>query len=121
MSKKDLNKMNFEDLVKEVKELEQKKVKVKQKDGSPWQIGENYMIRTVTMIQVGRLVDVTEKELILESASWVADTGRFNDFLMKGDSSELEVEPFPEGQVIVGRGALIDATIWKHALLINQK
>jgi len=119
--KKDLNKLNFEELSKEVKELEKAKTKVRQKEGSPWQIGENYIIRTVTMIQVGKLVDVTEKELVLESASWIADTGRFNDFLMKGDSEELEVEPFPEGQVIVGRGALIDATIWSHALLVNQK
>ena len=99
--------------------MEKRKTKVKQKEGSPWKIGENYMIRTVTMIQVGTLVDVTEKELVLEDASWVADTGRFHEFITKGEVDE--VEPFPTGQVIVGRGALIDACKWKHALLVSQK
>ena len=74
---------------------------------SPWQIGANYLIRTVTMIDTGTLVAVTEHELVLESAAWVADTGRFADAIAKAEF--LEVEPFPEGQVIVGRGAIIDA------------
>ena len=73
----------------------------------PWIIGKNYLIRTVTMIQTGRLVAVTQQELVLEDAAWIADTGRFADALKKGIFSE--VEPFPDGQVIVGRGAVIDA------------
>jgi hypothetical protein len=75
----------------------------------PWEIGKSYLIRTVTMIQHGRLIDVTDKELILEDASWIADTGRFHDFLM-GKIQPNEVEPFAPGSpVIVSRGALIDA------------
>lgn len=74
---------------------------------SAWEIGENYLIRTVTMIQTGRLVSVTEHELVIEDAAWIADTGRFSDALATGDFSE--VEPFPAGRVIVGRGAVIDA------------
>ena len=73
-----------------------------------WQVGKNYLIRTVTMIQSGRLVAVTEKELVLEDAAWIADTGRFSKALEDLDALN-EVEPFPEGQVIIGRGALIDA------------
>ena len=73
----------------------------------PWQIGKNYLIRTVTMIQTGKLVMVTEQELVLEDAAWIADTGRFSDALSSCEFSE--VEPFPPGQVIVGRGAVIDA------------
>ena len=73
----------------------------------PWVIGKAYLIRTVTMIQTGRLVAVTQQELVLEDAAWIADTGRFADALKKGIFSE--VEPFPDGQVIVGRGAVIDA------------
>ena len=118
-NKKDLNKLTFEELQSEVKKLEQEKQNVQQKEGSPWLIGEKYFIRTVTMALCGRLVDVTDKELILESAAWVADTGRFANFLKDGTVDE--VEPFPEGNVIVGRGALIDATIWKHDLLNKQK
>ena len=74
---------------------------------SPWEIGSVYLIRTVTMIDTGRLVAVTDKELVLEDAAWIADTGRFSDSLEKSDFGE--VEPFPDGRVIVGRGGIIDA------------
>lgn len=79
----------------------------KQISPTPWEIGSIYLIRTVTMIDTGRLVAVTEHELVLEEAAWIADTGRFADALKKAEFNE--VEPFPTGQVIVGRGALIDA------------
>lgn len=87
-------------------------------DESPWQVGLTYAIRTVTMIQVGRLAKVTERELVLDDASWIADTGRFHDFLKSG--SVKEVEPFVL-PVIVGRGAIVDATEWKHNLPNTQK
>ena len=73
----------------------------------PWEIGKVYLIRTVTMIDTGRLVQVTDRELVLEDAAWIADTGRFSDALAKTEFNE--VEPFPEGRVIVGRGSVIDA------------
>ena len=72
-----------------------------------WDIGSCYLIRTVTMIQTGRLVRVTPQELVLHEAAWIADTGRFADALRSLDF--LEVEPFPDGPVIVGRGAIVDA------------
>jgi len=64
-----------------------------------WKIGANYLIRTATMIDAGKLVAVTEHELVLEDASWIADTGRFGKALET--SSFNEVEMFPTGQVIV--------------------
>jgi hypothetical protein len=72
-----------------------------------WEIGAVYLIRTVTMIDTGRLVAVTEHELVIEDAAWIADTGRFSDALKKAEFGE--VEPFPDGRVIVGRGAVVDA------------
>ena len=42
-----------------------------------WQVGQPYLIRTVTMIDTGILVAVTEHEIILRDAAWIADTGRF--------------------------------------------
>ncbi len=75
----------------------------------PWRLGEQYLIRTVTMIQHGTLVDVTEHELVLVNAAWIADTGRFASFLA-GKCKPNEVEPFPANEpVIVGRGSIIDA------------
>jgi hypothetical protein len=76
-------------------------------DVAPWRIGKNYFIRTVTMIDCGKLVAVTPTELVLKNASWIAETGRFADALKKCEFGE--VEPFPDGNVIIGRGAVIDA------------
>lgn len=73
----------------------------------PFKIGANYFIRTVTHHHTGRLVEVTPTELVLENAAWIADSGRFADALKS--CSFNEVEPFPSGRVIVGRGALVDA------------
>ena len=79
----------------------------KHSDPGPWKIGKIYLIRTVSMIDTGRLVAVTEQELVLEDAAWIADTGRFAQALVTAQF--LEVEPFPEGKVIIGRASVIDA------------
>jgi len=72
-----------------------------------WEIGKIYLIRTVTMVDTGKLVGFNEHELILEDAAWIADTGRFSDALKKAEFNE--VEPFPDGRVIIGRGSVVDA------------
>lgn len=76
---------------------------------SLWEIGKNYLIRTVTMIQLGKLKRVTDKELLLSDACWVADTGRFSEALEKGTLKEVEMF---QRDVIVNRGAIVDATEW---------
>lgn len=76
---------------------------------SVWELGKNYLIRTVTMTQLGKLKKITDKELVLSDACWVADTGRFNVALEKGTLNEVEM--FQRG-VIVSRGAIVDATEW---------
>ena len=89
-------------------------------DTHPYQIGKNYLIRTVTMIHTGKLVAVTNQELVLEDAAWIADDGRFADLLTK--HSPNEVEPYPDGaKVIVGRSSIIDAVEWQAKLPRTQK
>ena len=89
-------------------------------DNSHWQEGKNYFVRTVTHHLLGRLVKVTSQELVLTDCSWIADDGRFNEFMTTGEASE--VEPFPDcADVIVGRGSLIDAVRWNHELLRDVK
>ncbi len=83
-------------------------------EGHPYQIGKNYLIRTVTMAFTGRIVAVTSQEIVLEDAAWIPDLGRFNEAVEKGTFSE--VEPFQNEKVIIGRGALIDATIVTYKL-----
>jgi len=85
---------------------------------SPFKIGKNYLIRTVTMAQVGKLKFVGDNELVLSDASWIADTGRFHNSLKNGHFEEIE--PFPN-DVIVGRGAIVDATVWDFDLPREQK
>lgn len=86
---------------------------------SPYKIGENYFIRTVTHYLTGKLLRVTAKELVLKDAAWIADTGRFMDAIKHGKLNE--VEPYPDGELVVGRGSIIDAVVWTHALPREQK
>lgn len=84
-----------------------------------WEIGKNYLIRGVTMYQVGRLVAIDAHELILADAAWVADTGHFNEALKTGTFNE--VEPFIHGPIAVGRGQIVDASLFPFALPIGVK
>lgn len=79
-----------------------------------WQIGKAYFIRTVTHHLTGRLIAVTDHELVIEDAAWIPNDGRFNESLRDGTFSECE--PAPPGPVLVGRGSLIDAYLWLHDL-----
>lgn len=94
------------------------KYQEKEKCSCFWEIGKNYFIRTVTMHMVGKLIAISDKEILLENASWVADSGRFHDAMRDGTLDE--VEPFVN-DIIVNRTAVIDATVWNHALPTEQK
>lgn len=87
--------------------------------GHPFEIGSNYFFRTVTYHFTGRLVAVHEQELVLEDAAWIADDGRFSDAVKSAVFSE--VEPFPDGPVIIGRASLIDAVKLMAKLPRSQK
>jgi len=80
----------------------------------PFEVGKAYLIRTVTMTQVGRVKEVIGDFLVLEDAAWVASTGRFNECVVNGAVDE--VEPFTN-DAIVGLGSICDATEWPHPLL----
>lgn len=81
-------------------------------------IGNSYFIRTVTHYFTGELVWVGEKELAITKACWIADTGRFNEFIK--NKTVNESEPFPENStVIIGRGSIIDMT--ERELILTVK
>jgi len=83
----------------------------------PFKIGKAYLIRTVTHIDIGIVKEVGDKELVLSDCSWIADTGRYHDALKTGRLNE--VEPYIS-DVILGRGAIIDATEWENDLPRSQ-
>lgn len=92
-------------------------------DDSHWEIGKDYLIRTVTHALCGRLVKAGDKELVLEDAAWVADLGRFNKvWQTSGEDAFREVEMFaPRAPIIVGRGAIIDGAQLGNGLPTKTK
>ena len=76
-------------------------------------VGDAVLIRTVTMAYTGRIVAITDSDIVLEDAAWIASTGRYSVALATGDLDE--VEPYPAG-VVVARGGLIDVAPWAHSL-----
>lgn len=85
----------------------------------PYTIGEKYLIRTVTMIYTGRLVAVYDQELVMEDAAWIAESDRWEQTVKEGKLKE--VEPYGDGPVIIGRGSILDVSVWHHDLPRVQK
>jgi hypothetical protein len=85
---------------------------------APYIIGANYLIRTVTHTYTGKLVWVGEKELVLDTCAWIADSGRWMSAVSNGTLDEIE--PMGDGKVI-GRGAIVDASVVTWELPTSQK
>jgi len=101
------NEMNLNDLTYgQIKELSnligQRSVK------TPFIVGKNYLIRTVTMTISGQVKEAYENFLVMAQAAWIADTGRFSEALIDQNKFN-EVEPF-KNDCIVSLGAIVDAT-----------
>lgn len=77
------------------------------------EIGKKIFIRTVTHHYTGEVVKCNRDWLELKDAAWIADDGRFNNFLKTGSANEIE--PF-EDNVRIPIGSVLDVTEWKHAL-----
>lgn len=88
----------------------------------PFEIGKNYFIRTVTYHLTGQVVDIVGDFLVLDQASWIADSGRLNDSMKLGieKNSSSEIEPF-EAKVYVNVTAIVDATEYKFPIDFSQK
>lgn len=84
----------------------------------PFVVGGKYFIRTVTYFATGRVAEIKGQFLVLEDASWIADTGRFRDAIMAGVLNE--VEPV-EVAMYLNMNTITDAFEWKHDLPREQK
>lgn len=82
--------------------------------------GQTVFIRSVTNYYTGRVVRVTDSDVVLSEAAWIADTRRFHDMLIDGLAKDAEVEPYPDGCVIA-RWAIVDFCAWRHALPTKQQ
>lgn len=82
---------------------------------SPLRVGCKVFIRTVTNYYTGRIVLLTKDEVVLDDCAWIAWTKRFSESMSHGEFDEIE--PYPDGVLVsVGRGAIVDACAWSHAL-----
>ena len=80
-------------------------------------MGKSYFFRTVTYHQVGRVKKVVGNFLLLEDASWVADSGRFMQAIKTGSLDEVE----PVGEMGLNIHTVVDFFPWKHSLPKDQK
>lgn len=98
-----MNKELKEKLILSLLGIEDTKVPEK----SFYEVGQDYVLRTVTMIYLGTVKRETEDAIILEDCAWIPDTSRWSEFL-KGEKPN-EMEPYAN-DVIVYKGALVDST-----------
>ena len=80
-------------------------------------VGQSVFIRTVTHYLLGKIVALSKDEILLVDASWIGwPTERHGVMLDTGKVSDVEKIPAKCEPVSVGRGAVVDAYAWPHAL-----
>ena len=84
---------------------------------TPFELGKKYLIRTVTYFSLGEVIAICGNFLVLQNASWVADTGRFQQALQNGELAEVELT----GTCYVNIASIVDAFPWAHELPSKQK
>ena len=84
------------------------------------QVGEAFLFRSVTHIELGRITKVDGEFVFIEEASWIAETGRYSDTFKIGPSNLGEVEPYPIG-TWVNVEACTNIVPWPHDLPREQK
>ena len=82
-------------------------------------VGQKIFFRTVTYHAIGEVKKIVGRFVHLKTASWIADTGRFSDFIKSGLQSNTEVEPV--GEQFLNMDTVVDFFIWKHKLPTEQK
>ena len=80
-------------------------------------IGKSFFVRTVTYHLVGKVKKIVGSFLVLENASWVADSGRFMNAIKSGTLNEVE----PVGIAFLNLSSCVDFFPWKHDLPKEQK
>jgi len=84
----------------------------------PFKIGDKLFIRTVTLYYTGEVKDIVGSWIVLKDAAWIADTGRFHDFIKDGKCNEYEGFI---NDVKIPMDSVIDITEWRHDLFYGQK
>ena len=82
-------------------------------------IGKNIFVRTVTYHFVGKVKKIVGNLVFLENASWVADSKRFGDAIIKGLNNEAEIEYL--GVWFFNIQTVTDGGLYLHSLTNKQQ
>ena len=92
--------------------------------GTFMRVGLPYMVRTVSDYFTGVVLAQTASEILLGSAGWVPDMGRFTDALSANDQEQAfnEVEPVPDpAEWVVCRQSVVSYGVLPWQPPRNQK
>lgn len=86
----------------------------------PIHVGEKLHVRTITAFFTGEVTAVSEDEIELTKAAWIADEGRAAQAWATGQFAE--VEPFPDDdKIVLNRATFLTVRRLKHDLPRSQK
>lgn len=83
----------------------------------PFEIGDKFLIRTVTYFATGEVSKIVGKFIQLSDAAWIASTGNFQAAIMEGTLDEVE----PVDKMWINTDSIVDAFPWKHKLPRDRK
>jgi len=87
-----------------------------------FEVGKAYFIRTVTHHYLGKVVEICDQCIVVKACVWVADSGRFREFLTGEWSAQSEREPFPrDKKVQLFIGSFIDGMEWDKEIPESEK
>lgn len=82
-------------------------------------VGEKMFFRTVTYHALGEVKKIVGRFVYLKNASWIADTGRFSDWIKDGIQTNSEIEPVKE--MFLNLDTVVDMFKWSHKLPTEKK
>lgn len=80
-------------------------------------VGKKFFFRTVTYHILGKVEKIIGSIVKLSTASWIADSGRFEQAIKEGKLDEVE----PLGDWFINLNSLTDFGEWRHDLPTKQK
>ncbi len=83
-----------------------------------FKIGQKVCIRGVTMIYTGIIEEDYEDFIVLSSACWIADSGKWSEFLKDPAKNVNEAEMYPKNEKIpISKGVITDVCVLDHVVL----
>jgi hypothetical protein len=79
----------------------------------PFAVGDAILIRTVTMMLLGRVKAIASDYVVLDDAGWIAESSRFGEMLAMGAINEYERAP---SWCLVAWGSFVDVWPWPHPI-----